>query len=771
MSLFDDGDAALLIKWVVGRLENISDADSDVLADYVLALLRHEQSEDEVKQMCIDQLDDFLREHTSAFVNELFATLRSKSYLSVNSTLHGGLLPSTSATASSTLAPTTQTTNDDQSSDDSYTPKSPGVPFTNPSTNVNTKKRGFYDRDAPGSQNRENGHYSGNSRTKGPKMSRRGGSGRGGGPFDANEKWTRGGGNFGRGGGSPQKQLTPLAIPPVFPMGAPQLPLGAAPLPFGSDPMTQLLAVQAMASIQNGWNPLAIFQPGMMPKPENRLPNSQKRGVCHSFQAKGHCRRGDQCPYQHISNQQIVPPVKGQDEDEYDPHTPMLSPADLERRTSTSFPQKPTPPTRGGQRGGRGGTRGGRSEFSSWGPPRDTSNKSLIVESIPDDKLDEQSLRSYFTTFGTIESVDVKLEKKLAILKFENHEDAKKAHSSPEPIFNNRFVKVYWSKTEGDGESKKQASTTTSGGDEMDIDMEDFQRKQTEAQKAYEEKQAKKKEIEDQAKKLEQQKVELLKRQEEEKKKLLAKLAKKHAVKDTNGTENVDTGDKDSKEAAQTAALKAQLEALEAEASSLGIDHAKLDEALPDFGGGFRGRGRGFPRARGGFGGFSSRGAYVPRGRAAYGAYRGGFAARGATVAKKMTLDNRTKTVMVNGVPDDSMEALQQFMLACGSQYTNIEKNLETENSQIITFSTRGDAARFYHSNLTLPQVGKFEVTWVETNKASSNGGTPGAENGVGGGNDGDVELGDVENQQQVQGDLDAYDVYDMADEDDSRWG
>lgn len=39
-----------------------SDADSDVLADYVLALLRHDQGEEEVKNLCVEQLDDFLRE-------------------------------------------------------------------------------------------------------------------------------------------------------------------------------------------------------------------------------------------------------------------------------------------------------------------------------------------------------------------------------------------------------------------------------------------------------------------------------------------------------------------------------------------------------------------------------------------------------------------------------------------------------------------------------------------------------------------------------------
>lgn len=39
-----------------------SDADSDVLADYVLALLRHEQAEEEVKRLCVEQLEDFLQE-------------------------------------------------------------------------------------------------------------------------------------------------------------------------------------------------------------------------------------------------------------------------------------------------------------------------------------------------------------------------------------------------------------------------------------------------------------------------------------------------------------------------------------------------------------------------------------------------------------------------------------------------------------------------------------------------------------------------------------
>lgn len=46
-------------------MNNSSDADADVLADYVLALLRHQQNVEEVKQMCKDQLLDFLHDRQS----------------------------------------------------------------------------------------------------------------------------------------------------------------------------------------------------------------------------------------------------------------------------------------------------------------------------------------------------------------------------------------------------------------------------------------------------------------------------------------------------------------------------------------------------------------------------------------------------------------------------------------------------------------------------------------------------------------------------------
>lgn len=41
---------------------NRSDADADVLADYVLALLRHDGDVKDVRKLCEDEIPDFLKE-------------------------------------------------------------------------------------------------------------------------------------------------------------------------------------------------------------------------------------------------------------------------------------------------------------------------------------------------------------------------------------------------------------------------------------------------------------------------------------------------------------------------------------------------------------------------------------------------------------------------------------------------------------------------------------------------------------------------------------
>lgn len=43
-----------------------SDADADVLADYVLALLKHDGSAQDVRRLCNEEIPDFLKEGESS---------------------------------------------------------------------------------------------------------------------------------------------------------------------------------------------------------------------------------------------------------------------------------------------------------------------------------------------------------------------------------------------------------------------------------------------------------------------------------------------------------------------------------------------------------------------------------------------------------------------------------------------------------------------------------------------------------------------------------
>lgn len=58
----EEDDANDLKDWVVIRLKDISDADSDVLADYVLALIRTDTPFAQLKSDVLESLEDFLKD-------------------------------------------------------------------------------------------------------------------------------------------------------------------------------------------------------------------------------------------------------------------------------------------------------------------------------------------------------------------------------------------------------------------------------------------------------------------------------------------------------------------------------------------------------------------------------------------------------------------------------------------------------------------------------------------------------------------------------------
>ncbi|XP_044077464.1 RNA-binding protein 27 isoform X2 [Siniperca chuatsi] len=70
-----------LKSWLAKLLEPICDADPSALANYVVALVKKDKPETELKALCADQLDVFLQKETTGFVDKLFECLTTKNYL------------------------------------------------------------------------------------------------------------------------------------------------------------------------------------------------------------------------------------------------------------------------------------------------------------------------------------------------------------------------------------------------------------------------------------------------------------------------------------------------------------------------------------------------------------------------------------------------------------------------------------------------------------------------------------------------------------------
>ncbi|MCJ1313913.1 hypothetical protein MMC25_007593 [Agyrium rufum] len=709
--MISDDEAQDLKVWVTKRLEDISDADSDVLADYVLALLRTETAEPELRANTIANLEDFLRENTITFVDEVLTVIRNKSYVPgyvppVQSTLFQAPSNTSQASFPGALQPPTQPSASLQGNG------STGGGALNP------RKRSF--------NNTQDGRmdWQSNRGDRQIKQMRRGDS--------QNSGYGRGGrGNY---NGNNNRGYQPtVPVNTLLPSSMSNIMDSIPTMPSfdPNNPLAALMALQGMGLPGMPQLPLAssppVQNPGQFANNSNHARSGKSNNPCRDYETKGYCMRGTACPYKHSNDPILVPTPQ----EEYDPKTPSLNESPrfpFPTNGSPSYPSGPTPSRGRGRgqdfRGGRGNPNqprrnNNRADFSSAGPNYDREIKSIVVEQIPEDHFDDQSVRAFFSEFGNIEEVTMKPYKRLAIVKYDAYEAASAAYESPKVIFDNRFVKVYWYKpgdpslAHSNGKPQGDSPSTTAKPEEPIFDKEKFEKDSLAAQKRLEEKKALMRDAEAKREALEKQKAELSRRQEEEKAKLMEKLkAKGHASNgDTPMTEAKTTvnGERGKKANLQTEALKATLAALEAEAKSLGMDPASLGE-LPSSTSSYRGRGRG--GARGsyrGWEGFTGRGDY-----------RGGYRGRGAPYRGRgggaYNLDNRTKRVKVEGVVFDGErdEGLRGHLLSIG-EFTAIEPfdTSEPSGPQVVTFKDRPTAEQFVHGPADIPGVGKVSYSWV----------------------------------------------------------
>lgn len=122
------------------------------------------------------------------------------------------------------------------------------------------------------------------------------------------------------------------------------------------------------------------------------------------------------------------------------------------------------PPQRGsgfGDGAGRGRGRGRGGGPSGQFQSRARSNTTLVIENVPADNLDLIKINDYFKRFGTITNIQIDAPGAKALVSYSDHAEAKAAHDSPDVIFGNRFVKVFFQRLDdpvnGAGPSRTKA--------------------------------------------------------------------------------------------------------------------------------------------------------------------------------------------------------------------------------------------------------------------------------------------------------------------------
>ncbi|KAG6866793.1 hypothetical protein C0991_008729 [Blastosporella zonata] len=242
----------------------ICDAEPGALADYILALLKHNVPEGDMRKELAVQLDEFLEKvECTSFIDTLFTVLRTKSYL-----------PYSAASPSSP----------------SFGPKSldNGIPI--PLDGLLSPSLSQPDRTLKRSV--ENDERDGRPPAKGPRLSTEGqfsrySNGQGGRPENR---------STGGWGGRDQRQDAN-----VFRDGVDM---------FGTGVGAAMGAMGAGMGMGMG----AMMMPGMNPsmgqmngrRSQAYQPPDQKRGICRDYHNNGYCARGATCKYSH-GDDAVVP--------------------------------------------------------------------------------------------------------------------------------------------------------------------------------------------------------------------------------------------------------------------------------------------------------------------------------------------------------------------------------------------------------------------------------------------------------------------------------
>lgn len=753
--LYDPSTAPHLKQWLVRTLEPICDAEPGALADYVLALLKHNVPENEMRKELTVQLDEFLEKEGPPFIDTLFTVLRTKSYL-----------PYDNAPA--------------YSSSSTQHPHDVGIPIpldgliqnNSTSTERGQKRSIEYDDHRP---------------VKGPRLSASG-------PFSRYPEaqdyraWEDRSDRTGMGGMNGQQIQTyqppdrrgicrdyhkngycargalckyshgdDAFVPSqLFPMN------GSGPLPFL--PMFPPFAMTGPSAAYDPHEARMDMRPGPGIMDSNGRAHQRPPLVPRARQEEHSRSRstGELPVIQDLTPQDIAmmnastPPGQSTIQD-----ARFMQQSSEDVDVDVNLEGDATNPSVHDKRGGfePRGARGGRGTFAgnvqNFRPGKRT-DKTLVIEKIPQDKLSLDAVNGWFKRFGTVTNVAIDAHNAKALVSFSEHHEALAAWKSEDAVFNNRFVKVFWHRPmEGHGQkgarmlaasaplvasissrppvptnaasppSLTQAETPAPAPSPTIVHPRKLPVSGTASDLA-----AKQKLLEQQIAEQKSLMSALATATPGEKKQIMARLRKLGEELHSSATPAIAAGTPQSPSPAtgratsatpqasdheqremerldkelelhsaasgpeSTEELQAKLAKLKEEAASLGITEPSYGPYRP-----YRGRGRG--------------------GR---GFHRG--AGRGGPPRGSMKLDNRPRRLLIKAVSDDAVPAIRNWYEATGQ----LESVSAVDGDVLVGFRTRAAAEQALAKGNDIPSIGTVQIIWHTAQRPSSGSQAPASE-------------------------------------------
>ncbi|KAG2123567.1 hypothetical protein DEU56DRAFT_863854 [Suillus clintonianus] len=758
--LYDPTTATHLKPWLVRTLEPICDAEPGALSEYILALLKHNVPENEMRKELSSQLEEFLEKEGPSFIDTLFTVLRTKSYLpyTAGDPTSSFSLPSHPLSADTGIPIPLDALLSNHSPTDRGQKRSlehderDGRP---PTKGARLSAEGQFSRYSNGRDSRSTGAWSGGqNRAGGQGMMMNGtvGSGLNGGNQNVNTRRPQNyqppdqrkgicrdyhnNGYCARGALCKYSHGDDAFVPSqMFSMNGavPFLPMFGG-IPFGMGQGAPYDPHEARMDMRPNGAGIGMGRGTQRAPLLPRNPQEDGSQVPHAAD-----RSGELPVIQDLTPQpppDSVPPTALAGDRIPQSSTPMqqqpIQPMDVEMGVP-SVPGPSTYNTRGGFGGGMRGAPRGRGVFGGDAQtfrPERRQDKTLVVEKIPEDKLSLDAVNGWFKRFGTVTNVAIDARSAKALVSFSEHTEAHAAWKSEDAVFGNRFVKVFWHRPmDGHGQTGSRMLAASApllanlAARDTPMPSAPSQppvppaatpvRKQPLPSTAVSELAAKQKLLEQQIAEQKSLMTSLETASAEEKKGILARLRKlgeemtivsvpppSATIAKVHSPAPVLTTENDhEKKERERLDKELELHAVGESTEDLKAKLAKLREEAASLG---------IPETNAEVSYGAPYRGYRGRGRGARGAFFRG-APRGGPPRASMKLDNRPRKLLVKGVREDSLQALRDWYETTG-QLESTE--IIGDDEVLVSFKTRAAAEQGFAKGPTVAAVGPVKISW-----------------------------------------------------------